>query len=71
MNKKATKALYRAGDIVVKRTEADYRNAPTYVVITNQQPHEQYVSLSRDDMDYMLREDFIEPYGAREVCSTK
>lgn len=71
MSRKATKALYRAGDLVVKRSEATWRNAPTYVVIANQQPHEQYIFLSRDDMDYMLREDFIEPYGAREVCSTK
>lgn len=64
------KALYRAGDLVVKREDATNRHAPTYVVITNQQPYERYISLSRDNQDYMLREDFIEPYGARE-CSTK
>lgn len=69
--KRPTKALYHAGDLVVKRSQAIHRNAPTYVVIANQQPHEQYISLSRDNLDYMLREDFIEPYGAREQCSTK
>lgn len=71
MSKRSTKALYRAGDLVVKRAEATNRNAPTYIVITNQQPYDRYIALSRDNMDYTLREDFIEPYGSRETCSTK
>lgn len=71
MRNKATKALYHVGDLVVKRSEAIYRNAPTYVVITNQQPYERYISLSRDNQDYTIHEDYIEPYGSRETCSTK
>lgn len=67
MSKKATKALYHAGDLVVKCSQAQalktYPNQ-IYIVQADQLPHEQYIELKRaNEPKCIVHEQFIAPYG--------